>query len=294
MQEIEYWEDVDLARLQKSNGLADKWHKYFGISENYKFKFFINMMKNKEEYLEKLPSEKQDEFKSDYKNMFYAKLCENAILKKYYYLILYLIRKFQVDSQYHDHYLDLGLLSIRHSIWSFLDIEKKSGLTTYVYAGIFRRFMGEKGKIIIKTKRKKYIKIKFASELKSASKDDRCGFENVLAVAQESVSELEELETNSVFSEIIASANLDADEKVLLNLYMQRDNIQNNWNLKYFEYHKLKFGKSITKQAIYNKLFKTQRKIWSIYTKKFNLPYQDDRLRFLNNSNTRKSKKYIV
>jgi hypothetical protein len=156
MQEIEYWEDVDLARLQKSNGLADKWHKYFGISENYKFKFFINMMKNKEEYLEKLPSEKKDEFKSDYKNMFYAKLCENAILKKYYYLILYLIRKFQVDSQYHDHYLDLGLLSIRHSIWSFLDIEKKSGLTTYVYAGIFRRFMGEKGKIIIKTNIKSF------------------------------------------------------------------------------------------------------------------------------------------
>jgi hypothetical protein len=149
--------------------------------------------------------------------------------------------------------------------------------------------MGEKGKILIKTKRKKYINIRFASDFKFENFESHRGFENTLAVAQEKVPQIEELETNLMFSDMIDSANLDIDEKVLLNFYMQRDNIDSSWNTKYIEYHKEKFGNKITKQAVYNRLFRLQRKIWNVYTKKFNIPFYDNRFRFINNSNTRKS-----
>lgn len=283
-------EFVCYEKLKKANAKLHKWAKHFGITIHKKIEFYIDLYKNKEKYYAELPVEKRSQFSKDHKVMFYALQVENAVIKQYYNTILHMIRKFKITTDKVDHFRDAGLYSIRNSIWCFTNHKSKVSFMTFCYNGLFLRFRSEGYKINLKRQRKKYKHFIFATDIVDSK---RTNFFDL--ATDKKVKSVEEIaidkEHDHTIAEIFMKANLDEDELYVIKSYMERDNLNTTWNSDCIEYFKNKYNRSFSKQAIHNKLFKIQRKLWCIYSKKQNLPIYDKNLLFLHNASTRNAER---
>jgi len=277
-------------KLRKANGMLVKWGKHFGVTAHKKIEFYIDLYKNKDKYYSELPTEKKPQFTKDHRVMFYALQVENAIIKQYYNTILHMIRKFRITTDKVDHFRDAGLSSIRNSVWSFTNHKSKVSFMTFCYNGLFLRFRSEGHKLHVKRQRKKYKHFISVSDIVADKKNNFFD----LAADHSYVSADEHLmnkEHDMVISQVFTEANLDEDERFIIKSYMGRDNLNVTWNSDCIEFYKSKYNRSISKQAIHNKLFKIQRKLWAIYSKKCDLNFFDKSLLFLHNASTRNAEK---
>ena len=283
-------EPASYEKLKKSNGILHKWAKHFGVSIHKKIDFYIDLYKNKDKYYSELPSEKKSKFTKDHKVMFYALQVENALIKQYYNTILHMIRKFKITTDKVDHFRDAGLSSIRNSIWSFTNHKSKVSFMTFCYNGLFLRFRSEGHKVNLKRHRKKYKHFISVTDIVADKKNNF--FE--LSADQDALPAHQHLinkEHENVVAQVFAEANLDEDECFIIKSYMQRDNLNLSWNADCIEFFKSKYNRSLRKQAIHNKLFKIQRKLWVIYSKKYGLTFYDKNLLFLHNASTRNAER---
>ena len=286
MEIITSYEEVDFELLKNSNAILYKWRCYFNIPENEKMNFFIDMYNNKRKFVDDLEQDKIKEFEKDYSNMFYALQVENTIINKFYHMVLHMIKKLRIYENRHDHYMDLGLLTIRSAVWSYRQISDSNiKFSTYCYNGLLYRMRGENSKIYISQNRKRKL---YAKNYTDISKQDlNYHFQN-LAVSKLDDS-LEQAESVKIIKDIISKIKMDEDDMTLFSVFIERDSLDKNWNKKYMNYFIDKYNKTITKQAIYNKLFKIQKKIWVEYAKNFGIPTDNFNYIFLNNSATRQS-----
>ena len=279
--------DVCFENLKAANSLLSYWAKYFKITQHKQLQFFIDMMKNKEKYIEKLPENKKKKFKKDFATMFYAYDVENVLLNQFIHVVPNVIKRLKISQNHVEDYRSEGLLAIRRAIWSYKQHEMNTSFMTYCYKGVLLRLSGEGSKIILRKNRKKNKITALASEICSEKGREDKIMSSAVSREVSGIEKVIESENSEIINNILHQVNLDADEKYLISNYMMRDQIDNNWNNKYLEYYKSKYNKSISKQAVHNKLFKIQRKLWQIYCDKTKTKLNDSRYLFLNNAATR-------
>ena len=252
----------NLDMLRHSNDIAYKWAKHFKFSSNKYLTSVIKMYKNKSFFSAKLSKNNRKLFLEDYTKMFYAIEVENEIIKQYYHVITHIIKKLKIEQSLAEYYIEIGMYTLRQSVWNYRTHEANVKFITFCYNGIHMRLRGERSKLVMYNNRKKRVLERLESDI--IKKEDYNGFSNMCVFNHDVNEKIEEEEVQSLFSKAIDISNLQEDELFLLTEYMNRDYLNQNWNEIYRNKFKNtgKNGNTISRQGVHNKLMAIQRKVY--------------------------------
>ena len=251
-----------LEKLRAANDLLYKWGSHFKFPTNNFMAKSIGIYKNKSKYSKRLSKNKRKVFLEDFKTMFYAFEAENEIIKQYYYIILHIIKKLRVDLSLHEYYIEVGLHTLRQSIWTYRSHASNVKFITYCFNGITLRLKGEGSKLHKYNNRLKRRLERLDSDIFGDA--EVSGFVEICPVTHNPSENIENEEVNSLFSKAIEIAALKEDEAFLLKEYMSRDNLNTEWNGNYRKKYNNtgKNGNTISRQGVHNKLLFIQKKIY--------------------------------
>lgn len=270
-------EICDLKRLRKSNDLAFKWFSRTGLSKNAYLNWVIQCWKNPDNFKQTLTPPMRSAFAKDIKNMFYAAEVENDIIKQYENMIPYILQKIRHD---HNMFEDLkahGLHAIRNCCWQYRTVRARfvsqCGFTTFCHNSIFLRIRSEISKVkALKNRRNK--KFTISTESHMGKTFSLSNFESI-SLKEDSFAEQEK---DALFNTLISRAQLDEQEKFLLDCLVARTEIDNNselkvWYTPYLQKYRHTFPKGkISREGMRLRVLKLQRKLWFHLNAVHNLP----------------------
>ncbi len=256
-----------LEKLRQANDLLYKWSLHFKFQKNNFLASAIGLYKNKSKFSRRLSKNKRQLFIQDCKTMFYALEVENEIIKQYYYLIIHIMKKLSVDADLDEYYKEIGLHTLRQSIWSYRSHESNVKFITYCFNGVSLRLKGERSKLHQYRNRLKRRLERLESDIFDGSNSG--SFSEICPVYDDPSGNLEQVETNYLFMKAIQDSNLKEDETFLLMEYMNRDGLNNDWNKTYRKKYTNtgKDGNTISRQGVHNKLMMIQRKVYLSLTR---------------------------
>lgn len=278
MMKSNFKELVSIEKLKIANDCCKKWADRLGIKKNDYVKFVIDLKKNPNDYKQKLPVQYRSQFSKDHKVMFYAMEVENIIIEQYYNTVTHIINKIKVKECFRDDFLAIGLTAIRSSIFNYRTHKVSASFFTFCFNGVFRKLVGTKYKMAMRMKKKKGLQFTATDMSKSESKPFRIGEVPGASVNYDQNFESQEAELQK--DQIIYKSGLTDDEIYLVKLYMTRNTDNPKWNQVYRNYHINKTGKSISKQGVFVKLYKAQKKMWFTFTEITKRPFFDTKNKF--------------
>lgn len=257
-----------LQQLKISNDIAHKWATHFKFSVNRYLENMIDVYNNKNKYTRILNSKKRKQFNEEYKKMFYALEVENNILKQYYYTILCTIRRIKVPFNLQDHYMEVGLNTLRAAIWNYKTHSCDVKFITYCMKCLQMRLQGERIKIHIHKNRKKRVGEILAIDLIKEDNKNTV-FENLNSIIENLDVNNNINHANNLYQKIIDNSNLKEDEFFLLKAFMERDRLNTNWVKIYKNKYPTtgKNGNTMSRQGISNKLISIQQKLFYVLIK---------------------------
>lgn len=245
---------VDFDKLIAANLICQKWADHFKTKANGYHVFIADLRRNPSAYLAQLHGQDRHSLELDLKTMFYAAEIENGLIIQYRPSIFYVCRRYRIKgAKIRQDLFDLGLLSLRYSIWRYRKYD--CSFKTFAIRGLLTGFKG------YLSDRKKA----FSSE---AKKFDRRVTSLNMEVDQEDYTMIPEFKGESAeefvirkeqeitLEMLIKTAKLSATEQELLSFYMDKDNVPENkrWRNYYCDHYKTKYGKTISKSLISDKI----------------------------------------
>lgn len=269
---------VDFKKLRKCNDVCKKWADRFGIGKNDYINFIINLKKNPYVFKDQLEVRFRCQFVKDIKYMFYAFDIENLVVEQFYHSVSSILTNLKISGNQRDELFSVGLYAIRSAVLNFRNHKSNASLFTFVYNGIYQKITGAIIKEKAKARRRKKICVNesdMPNSKKSKATMDYIAFEKINYDEN-----FEQDEAKDCVSKLFSESNLTKDEMLLINKYMHRDIDSPSWNAEYREIFEQNNGRKISKQGVFCKLAKIQRKMWATYSKIRKVPMFDSSNKF--------------
>lgn len=264
---------VDFKKLRKCNDVCKKWADRSNIGKNDYINFIINLRKNPHFYKDQLEVRFRCQFVKDVKYMFYAFDIENIVVEQFYHSVSSILTNLRITGNQRDELFSVGLYAIRSAVLNFRNHKSNASLFTFVYNGIYQKITGNIFKEKLKTKRRKNFCINESDIF--GNKKNKLNMESMAFEKINYDESLEHEEAKDCINKLFLESDLTQDEIYLMNQYMRRDIDSPTWNAKYRENFEKINGKKISKQGVFCKLAKIQRKMWATYSKIKNVPFFD-------------------
>ena len=245
---------VDFDKLIAANLICQKWADHFQTQANGYHVFIADLRRNPKAYLAKLEGQDRLSLESDLKEMFYAADIENGLIIQYRPTIFHVCRRYRIKgAKIRQDLFDLGLLSLRYSIWRYRKYD--CAFKTFAIRGLLTAFKG-------------YLSDRKKGLVSEAKKFDRSILSLHMEIGQEDYCMIPEskeerpeeylmrVEGEVTLNMLIKQADLNREEQDLLSFYIDRDNIPENksWRNHYLIHYKKKHGKSISKSLVSDKI----------------------------------------
>lgn len=256
---------VDFNKLRKSNDLGKKWADRLDIGVNFYLQYMIDLKKNYEKYKNKLEHKFRSQFSKDYRKMWYALEVEDILIRQYEPCIYKIALKFCKDESKMDEYISLGMRTVRQSVWQYRTHKFKASFFTFVYNGLFQRLRGFRSKQLKVLKGRKKFVVFNEADLKSGDGKNVFNLENRPEKEKPHVFEDEKIWYENMIKTVIDGSVLSSEEKVLINMYMQRNDEHPDWCQKFRNLYPKQDGKIMSRQGVHNKLREIQKKMWITY-----------------------------
>lgn len=269
---------VDVEKLRKSNDICKKWADRFHVEKNDYISFIINLKKNPEPFKNQLEVRFRSQFVKDLKSMFYAFEVENTIIEQFYYTIPHIMKKIKPDDQIKDELFSVGLIALRSAVLNYRSHKSKASLCTFCYNGVFQKMLGTIHKNRLKDSRKKVFFFN-ESDIISGNKKN-ISLDHLAKQSFDYDINFQNEEAQQCLNEILNNSDLDDDETFLIQRYMRRNIDALNWNAEFRDRFEKIYSKKISKQGVFCKLAKAQRKMWSTYSRLKKLPLFDKTNKF--------------
>lgn len=297
-EKIDYSQDyntvADFSKLRKSNDLIHKWIVRFKIPKQKFIPFINDVQNNFAKYYGLLPANYKSSFKKDYPHMFYAKEVENDLVKQFYPMVVSILKRLHVESQFLDNLLVEGLLSIRNSVWKFQNHKANATFFSYAYNGCFARIWSRRSKM------RKEEKAKRQKQSVYCETDSVYLNNNVARIGISSIADKKALTPDVILGNIFdydieaffERANLNDEEKHLMRLYMNRTDVDGaKWSSKFRAEYKKEDGAEMTRQGVDNRLVYVQHKLWKLYCQENGMTFKDPKVRCVHRIRKVKHKK---
>jgi hypothetical protein len=254
----------DIDRLKRSNDLQWKWFCRTELPRNDYVKWCFRTCKDPQAHKKTLPINMRSAFAKDIPYMFYAKEIEHDLIVEYDSMVHYVLRKKRFPEDSYDDLYSVGLNVIRYAAWSFRSLKNKCGFTTFAHNSLDMRFKSEYTKK--KSKLERHAKNRFMINNYSDLGAEDLNLNDILGKT-DPMANLQEEEAMQRLQSTIVSANLNQEEKDLLNALVNRFERNRDekivWYKEFAEKNKSNFPNgSITKEGLRQKVLRLQRKLW--------------------------------
>lgn len=271
---------ADFARLRKANDLIKKWYDRFQIEKKYFMPFLCDLQKNFQKYYDMLPVNYRGTFKKDYKEMFYAAEVENALVEQFVPMVISILKRLHVESQFHETLFVDGMLSVRNSVWKFKTHKNKASFFSYAYNGCLTRIWSRRSKLRKESKAKRNKIAIFNESDICKSLSNSVGINKINDPRSQTPEEIVINRFDYDVDALFERAELSEDEKKLIKIYMTRkDHGNENWSAIYRRDNKKPDGTEMSRQAVDNRIVYIQYKLWQVYSKENGMEFKDSKIR---------------
>lgn len=242
---------VDFDKLKRCNDIGIKWTSRFNFSRRKHVHFMHDLMKDHEKYKNILPVKYRSQFAKDLKIMFYAASIENVLCEQYTFMVLGIIKKFNIIKEEDiEDFFSEGCLAIKFATWHYRNHKSKANFTTFVHHAIFLRIRNKKQKAA----EKKARRIKFIQ----VSNETDCNASIDILPSKGSIDD--EYQEFTV-QDIIKMSKLTEKEEFIINCYINRS-INTLWYEEFRKkYKNEQLQKEYSRQSVYMQLIAVQNKI---------------------------------
>lgn len=252
---------VDFDKLIACNLVCQKWADHFKTKANSYHVFIADLRRNPSAYLSRLSGKDRLSLESDLKTMFYAAEIENNLIIQYRPSIFYVCRRYRIKgAKVRQDLFDLGLLSLRYSIWRYRKYD--CSFKTFAIRGLltgFKGYLSDKKKAL-KSKAKKFDRNIISLNLEANQEE----FSLVPESKEEGpLDHIVRTENEVTFETLTSKALLSKEEIELLSFYMDKNNTPEKfgWRLDYANAYRLRTGKNLSKSSVSDKLLSIKNRL---------------------------------
>jgi len=246
---------VDFERLKKCNTVCYKWCKRFKIKKLHYMRFICSILKDTEQYANKLSAKHRSQFLEDCKTMFYASEVEEILIKQYSSMVYNIMKRMRINYERYDDFITDGFMAIRSAVWQYRTYKVKASFTTYAHRAIFMRLRGKLHKEKLKQLAKNGFKIRCVGDFENEEfKLENCGMHKDYSANMENI----DLEIDK----IVVGCSLTEQEAMILRSFVNRRLDVSMWYIDYRQkYINKQLNKPLSRQSVYNHLAVVHEKV---------------------------------
>jgi len=246
---------VDFERLKKCNAICYKWCKHFKIKKIHYMRFIYSILKDANQYANKLTKKCRDKFIEDCKIMFYASEVEEILIKQYSAMVYNIMKRMRINYEKYDDFVTDGFMAIRSAVWQYRTYKIKASFTTYAHRAIFMRLRGKLHKEKLKNLLKGGFNVKCVSDFENKDFNlENCGINKDYSANTENI----DLEIDN----IVVGCGLTDQEAMILRSFVNRRLDVPMWYIDYrAKYINKQTSKPLSRQSVYNHLAVVHEKV---------------------------------